>query len=166
MEEWKPVTIGGVLYPYEVSESGSVRRKGGASVKSHTHGPGYRRLGLYLNDRRVRCYVHRLVAEAFVPNPRGVPFVNHKNGIKSDNRAGNLEWCTHQENADHAGAHGLRAVGNMFPNSKLNPERVQMIRQLRKFGGLTYKEIAAAFGVHLSIIHDVVTGKTWKHVAA
>ncbi len=68
---------------------------------------GYLVTILYKNNNGKNCYVHRLVAEAFVPNPENKQTVNHINGDKHDNRAENLEWNTYQENNIHAYKTGL-----------------------------------------------------------
>lgn len=63
---------------------------------------GYLQVQLYNNGVHVHKSVHRLIAEAFIPNPHKKPLVNHKNGNKSDNRVENLEWVTDSENKKHA----------------------------------------------------------------
>lgn len=63
---------------------------------------GYRYVCLRKNNENKNMMVHRLVAISFIPNPKSYPVVNHINGIKTDNRVENLEWCTHSKNLKHA----------------------------------------------------------------
>ncbi|WP_405320527.1 NUMOD4 motif-containing HNH endonuclease, partial [Frisingicoccus sp.] len=68
---------------------------------------GYLALQLYKDNKGKNCYIHRLVAEAFIPNPDNKETVNHINGDKHDNRVENLEWSTYRENNVHAYKTGL-----------------------------------------------------------
>lgn len=68
---------------------------------------GYHRIQIWENNKCRMVSWHRVIAETFIPNPDNKPVVNHKNGIKDDNRVENLEWCTQQENIQHSWKNGL-----------------------------------------------------------
>ena len=96
IEKWKRVWG---YANYEVSTSGKVRNiKRGTLRKIHKDKDGYYNVVLFNDGKPYNCKIHRLVAEAFIPNPDNKPCVNHINTVRDDNRVENLEWCTHKEN--------------------------------------------------------------------
>lgn len=101
-EKWQDVL--GFEELYQVSSFGNVRtiKKGEAEMSQQENMNGYMTVHLRNKGVERRAMVHRLVAEAFIPNPNGFRDVNHKNGDKSDNRVENLEWTSHADNMTHS----------------------------------------------------------------
>jgi hypothetical protein len=110
MEQWKDIP--GYEGLYLVSNLGRVKRvfKNGAErfLKGSPDKDGYTKVILSSNQVKKHCKVHRLVAEAFVPNTDHKPQINHKDRCKSNNVASNLEWVTAAENTRHCVATGRR----------------------------------------------------------
>ena len=104
--QWKPVKDFEGLY--EVSSTGSVRRTSSKKELKPWKRGGYYCVALCKEGKIQKANIHRLVADAFVPNPLNKPLVNHLNGNKLTNTACNLEWCTHSENHQHAYMSGLK----------------------------------------------------------
>lgn len=93
------VTSEGEVYSYK---KGARRLLKGAVFHSGHSGTSYRTVLLTVDGKQRNYYVHRLVAQAFVPNPDGLPCVRHIDGDSFDNRAENLAWCTRSEAIQHA----------------------------------------------------------------
>ena len=108
-EEWRPV----VGYTnYEVSNTGKVlsrkQLKDGVLLQQRTTWSGYKFVTLHDDNYTAHtCFVHRLVAEAFIPNPENKKTVNHNNENKGDNRVSNLEWATYIEQCSHGSIRGV-----------------------------------------------------------
>lgn len=104
---WKKIFIENIETNYSVNEIGEVKNNITNKILTPRIQQGYKHITLYINKKPKSCRVHRLVASAFIPNLENKPYVNHKNGIRSDNRVENLEWVTPSENTQHAVDTGL-----------------------------------------------------------
>jgi len=177
MERWKPIP--GYEGVYEVSDAGRVKRIAGGSnnakpgrILKPASNAGYLGVGLCHRGKVKMTIVHRLVVIAFIgPIPEGLQ-VNHKNGVRSDNRLENLEVVTASQNHLHAFRElgrkpaGGRLPGSSNPNAKLTEEKVKEIRRLwganPKWG--YQQELARQFDVDDVTINHVVRRYSWKHV--
>ena len=108
-EVWKDIV--GYEGRYKVSDKGNVfsverrdsrgNRCGGRILRPSYDQQGYSKVVLYMNGVRKHKRIHRLVAEAFLPNPYSYPEINHRDEVKANNHVENLEWCTREYNVNH-----------------------------------------------------------------
>ena len=158
--EWLPVN--GWNGRYEVSDSGCLRKASGAAVGQWVSDQGYCMARLSSPRRLVR--VHRLVAEAFVNNDAGLPFVNHIDNNRANNDHSNLEWCTQAGNLAHMSSQGRRATpwaGKRSPNAKLTTAQAKVIRNEYQFTNTSQQYLANKHGVSKRTVGRIVNGESY-----
>ena len=176
LEIWK--TIDKFEGYYEVSDLGNVRsvtrtvpdKKLGSRVykgkilKWNTNSCGYRYVVLTKLGKGLCKAIHKLVADAFLPNPGHLKEVDHKSGVKSDNSLINLERVSTFENRRRAWDIGLYGRADKSPSSKLTTEMVKEIRRLFSSGEITNQaDIARRFNISAPVINTIIKGKAWKN---
>lgn len=134
--------------------------------------------------RRKTHMIHRLVAQAFIPNPDNKPCVNHIDGNKLNNHVSNLEWCSIQENNLHARQTGLhkqavghkiqyqsdatksKALANLKNKSKLSPDQVRYVRQvfIPRSKDFSATALAKQFGTSVAAMCKIVSGKSYPDI--
>lgn len=163
VEQWRDIPCYEGFY--QASTFGNIKRlyKSGKEkiLKPSLKTNGYLIVSLSKNNTRKSFDVHRLVAQVFIPNTENKSQVNHKNGIKTDNRVENLEWITPLENMSHAVSMGLTAQGEKNRLAKISNELAKFIRE--NPDNLTGRQLASMFNLKPQSITQIQTGKTFKN---
>jgi len=168
IEEWRPAPG---WSGYEVSNLGHVRSWKKSRREPHAPLPrlltswtlpnGYVCVTFKEPGRKGNCYIHHLVAGAFIgPTPDGME-IAHWDGDKLNNALSNLRHATPVENAEDMLRHGHRVMGERHHLAVLTNEQAG---ELRAFDG-THSEAARAFGVRYHVAYCIRTGRTWKRAA-
>ena len=150
---------------YYVDVNGDVYSKHRKLNKNNDHN-GYLSCAIrYLDGSVKRHYIHRLVAQLYLDNPENKKIVNHKNGIKNDNRLCNLEWVTHQENTAHANSEKLtrKECGSAKWATYSREQIIQVCELLQD--GRRNCEIRDITGVHSNDVYMIRARLNWTHLS-
>ena len=125
---------------------------------------GYRIHCMSIDSMVVGFREHRIIAHALIPNPLNLPYINHKDSDKSNNRVENLEWCTAKQNTHH-----MIAAGKFNPQGEENPTARFTEKDVREFfrlksEGVSGAEIARMYGCDKSTINKILKGILWSHI--
>lgn len=161
---------------YQISNLGNVKslcQKSERVMKLGLSTAGYSQANLKSNKKAKSVSVHRLVAKHFIPNDNDTLEVNHKNGIKTDNRVENLEWVTRSQNIQHSYDTGLKKYRPLHYKGKFGSEHNRSIKVMCIENGIIYGSISEAgrmcgismSGVHLSLTKKIpIKGKRFVSI--
>lgn len=162
-EIWKSVL--GYEGLYMVSSTGIVRNSGLSTLKPSIRSKTapYLAVSLTKNGRSCSHFLHRVVATAFLENKSDLPFVNHIDGVKTNNSVENLEWVSATENMRHAIQKGLLKKGNENHRRVLRDAEVEEL--IKRFtNGESRKCLAKAYGCSRRTVHRItVRGEAYSN---
>ena len=146
------------------------KKRTGKFMKEYIHN-GYSTINMY-NTKHKTYLIHRLVAETFISNPENKTEVNHKDGNKLNNHIDNLEWCTSQENNQHAQDTGLNLARKSIKQKtsvlklnktkrKLTLNAANIIRTVYKNTKISQQSLAKKYNVSQGTIKNIINNKTY-----
>jgi hypothetical protein len=165
LEEWKVYEDGD--YNFIVSSLGGIKNGNtGKALYKRKDKNGYVTVRMSRGAKDKTFKAHRLVLLTFLPNPSELPYVNHLNGIKDDNRLINLEWCTQKQNVRHAFNTGLITMkGSDNPKSIVSEDLVHEICQwFQSNPTLGPKAASSLFNTTLKVLTKIRCGESWKDI--
>ena len=168
---YKRVIIDGIKTEYFVSRDGIVisrYKHKEKRLKVFKTDKGYMYVKLWLNNKTRAAFIHRLVATAYIPNPKNKPEVNHKAGIKSHNYDTNLEWVTSKENKKHAKENGLTNYAKLDKcwDSKYTNKQIEKACKLMQENKLTLNEISDKSGIDKDTLYYIRSKSGWLEISS
>jgi hypothetical protein len=162
---------------YSITKDGLILSPSLKPIKTHVSKSGYESVVLKdANRKSVNFLVHRILAEAFIPNPENKPQVNHIDADKLNNNLSNLQWVNPSENIQHSlkrspelwkrrgNPQNFKAfIGESHWNTKLNKDAIICIRSCFD-KGVSIKTIASAFKISRTNVRRIINRITWKEV--
>ena len=168
-----PIFIDGHMTEYTINILGNVTSYTGYYgpepyiLKPVITSNGYCHVTITYDGKQYVKSIHRLVAGTFLPNINCLPEVNHKDGNKERNYVWNLEWCTPQENIQHAFKTGLKQgkKGSEHPCHRITDEVALRICEMLASGNYTYDDIAKKTGASYTIVKKIKNRVRWTHIS-
>lgn len=149
---------------YQVSDSGVILGVRGNELKPFNNGRGYKIVKIKIAGKWTSKAVHRLVAEAWLPNPKNLPEVNHIDCNRDNNIVTNLEWCTHSYNVSYSYSQGFREVGG-----ELNANCKTDLGTVLEICSLLQQRLKSSkirdLGYDYDLVRAIKSRKNWKDIS-
>lgn len=170
LEDYRWIYLFGIKTKYIITNNGiiySIRNNKIKRLKSRPDKDNYLHVIIHLNGVKYYRSVHRLVAEAFIPNPENKPQVNHKDGNHLNNFIDNLEWVTCKENIHHAWKTGLSTAqcGENHPNSIYTNNQIELVCELLEKNENSMIEISNLTNVSYTVVKQIRNRFLWKSIS-
>ena len=165
--KWKDIFVDGINTGYKISNTGEIILPNGKIAKQYVSSSGYKTIWIHINGKRNNhpMLVHRLVAEAFIPNPENKPEVNHIDCNKCNNWVGNLEWCTRKDNVHYAISLGHQPKGINHKKSKCTEDQIRAACRMLENPDITLTYICQNTGVPIKTLKHIRFDNGWSHIS-